>query len=91
MPEMVLDLRWALSFGSSLRYRLTEDGRGCNIYYVANTVRLGQNTTILADVQGLILESFGKIGKLSWVAIGFMGSVTVVLLLGFLYGSFEVK
>ncbi|KAI5455988.1 major facilitator superfamily domain-containing protein [Mariannaea sp. PMI_226] len=50
------------------------------------------DTTIAADVQGPILESLGEIEKLSWVGIGFpMGSVATILLLGSLYGSFEIK
>lgn len=52
----------------------------------------GLDTTIAADVQGPILESLGEIDKLSWVGIGFpMGSVAVVLLLGTLFTTFEIK
>ncbi len=43
-------------------------------------------------MQGPVLESLGEIEKLSWVGIGFpMGSVATILLLGSLYGSFEIK
>jgi MFS family permease len=43
-------------------------------------------------VQGPVLESLGEIEKLSWVGIGFpMGSVATILLIGSLYGSFEIK
>ena len=39
-----------------------------------------------------ILESLGEIEKLPWVGIGFpMGSVAVILLIGSLYGTFEIK
>ncbi|KAL6904127.1 major facilitator superfamily domain-containing protein [Trichoderma evansii] len=52
----------------------------------------GLDTSIAADVQGPILESLGEIEKLSWVGIGFpMGSVATILLLGSLYGSFDIK
>lgn len=62
------------------------------LYCIVNTARLGLDTTISADVQGPIIESLGEIGKLSWVGIGFpMGSVAVILLLGSLYGSLEIK
>ncbi|KAL6821171.1 major facilitator superfamily domain-containing protein [Trichoderma sp. SZMC 28015] len=55
-------------------------------------VLYGLDTSIAADVQGPVLESLGEIEKLSWVGIGFpMGSVATILLLGSLYGSFEIK
>ncbi|KAG9529769.1 MFS general substrate transporter, partial [Aureobasidium melanogenum] len=56
------------------------------------TYSIGLDTTISADVQGPILETFGDIEKLSWVGIGFpMGSVSIVLLVGALYALFEIK
>jgi MFS family permease len=43
-------------------------------------------------VQGPILQSLGEIEKLSWVGIGFpMGSVAIILLVGWCYGLFEIK
>ena len=55
-------------------------------------IRIGLDTTIAASVQGPILESLGEIEKLSWVGIGFpMGSVATILLLGSVYGSFDIK
>lgn len=52
----------------------------------------GLDTTIAADVQGPILESLGEIEKLAWVGIGFpMGSVAVILLIGNIYGLFNIK
>lgn len=52
----------------------------------------GLDTTVAADVQGTILEAFGSIEKLPWVGIGFpMGSVAMILLIGKLYGTFEIK
>lgn len=53
---------------------------------------LGLDTTIAADVQGPILKSLGEIEKLAWVGIGFpMGSVAVILLIGWCYALFEIK
>ncbi|KAG9844066.1 MFS general substrate transporter, partial [Aureobasidium melanogenum] len=58
----------------------------------AGALLYGLDTTISADVQGPILETFGDIEKLSWVGIGFpMGSVSIVLLVGALYALFEIK
>lgn len=38
------------------------------------------------------METLGEIEKLSWVGIGFpMGSVATILLLGSLYGAFDIK
>ena len=52
----------------------------------------GLDTTISASVQGPILASLGEIEKLAWVGIGFpMGSVAVILLLGWCYALFEIK
>ena len=52
----------------------------------------GLDTTISASVQGPILASLGEIEKLAWVGIGFpMGSVSVILLLGWCYALFEIK
>lgn len=52
----------------------------------------GLDTTIAADVQGSVFETFGQIEKLPWVGVGFpMGSVAVILLVGKLYGTFQIK
>ncbi|KAE9366275.1 MFS general substrate transporter [Stipitochalara longipes BDJ] len=52
----------------------------------------GLDTTISASVQGPILASLGEIEKLAWVGIGFpMGSVSVILLLGWCYAVFQIK
>jgi MFS family permease len=52
----------------------------------------GLDTTISASVQGPILASLGEIEKLAWVGIGFpMGSVSVILLLGWCFALFEIK
>lgn len=52
----------------------------------------GLDTTIAADVQASVYQDLGEIQKLPWVGIGFpMGSVAVILLIGKLYGTFEIK
>jgi hypothetical protein len=62
----------------------------CGLYLGA--LLYGLDTTIAASVQGPILLSLGEIEKLAWVGIGFpMGSVSVILLLGWFYALFEIK
>ncbi|KAF2659215.1 MFS general substrate transporter [Lophiostoma macrostomum CBS 122681] len=52
----------------------------------------GLDTTIAADVQGPIIERFGHVEQLAWVGAGFpLGSVCVILPLGNLYSSFNIK
>jgi MFS family permease len=52
----------------------------------------GLDTTIAADVQGPVVEAFGEIDKLAWIGAGFpMGSVATILLIGNLYGNFNMK
>jgi MFS family permease len=52
----------------------------------------GLDTTIAATVQASIYEDLGDIEKLPWVGIGFpLGSVAVILFVGKLYGTFEIK
>jgi MFS family permease len=43
-------------------------------------------------VQASVYEDLGNIEKLPWIGIGFpLGSVAVILLIGKLYGTFEIK
>ncbi|KAJ9614200.1 hypothetical protein H2200_002336 [Cladophialophora chaetospira] len=52
----------------------------------------GLDTTIAADVQPDIVKSLGQIEKLTWVGAGFpLGSVAIILPLGYAYGLFELK
>ncbi|CAF9907816.1 MAG: hypothetical protein GOMPHAMPRED_005994 [Gomphillus americanus] len=52
----------------------------------------GLDTTIAADVQGPVVETFGDVSQLTWLGSGFpLGSVAVILLLGSLYGNFDQK
>ncbi len=47
---------------------------------------------IAADVQPNIVKSLGNIEKLTWVGVGFpLGSVAIILPLGYAYGLFEIK
>jgi MFS family permease len=52
----------------------------------------GLDTTIAADVQPAIVETFGNIEKLAWIGSGFpLGSVATILPLGYAYGQFNIK
>ncbi|KAK1771923.1 major facilitator superfamily domain-containing protein [Phialemonium atrogriseum] len=52
----------------------------------------GLDTTIAADVQGAVVETFGHVDQLAWMGAGFpMGSVAIILLVGSLYTSFNMK
>lgn len=63
-PRPITGLRWFLFLGS--------------IYFVA--LLYGLDTTIVANIQGSLVEQFGEVEKLSWVGAGFpLGSVAVIL------------
>ena len=52
----------------------------------------GLDTTIAADVQASVYESLGEIQNLQWVGLGFpMASVAIILFVGRLYESFNMK
>lgn len=52
----------------------------------------GLDTTIAADVQGPVIEAFGRVQQLAWIGAGFpLGSVCVILLLGTLFSTFNMK
>jgi MFS family permease len=52
----------------------------------------GLDTTIAANVQPAIVKSLGNVQKLSWIGSGFpLGSIAVILPLGYGYGLFEIK
>lgn len=58
----------------------------------ASCILYGLDTTIVADVQGSVIERFGHVEQLVWVGAGFpLGSVCVVLPLGNLYNAFNIK
>ncbi|KAA8642462.1 hypothetical protein EYZ11_001015 [Aspergillus tanneri] len=52
----------------------------------------GLDTTIAADVQGPVIKAFGHVEQFAWIGAGFpMGSVCVILLLGTLFNTFNMK
>ncbi|RYP61547.1 hypothetical protein DL769_007647 [Monosporascus sp. CRB-8-3] len=52
----------------------------------------GLDTTIAADVQGAVVETFGEIEQLAWLGAGFpLGSVAVILPYGALFAKFNMK
>ncbi|PKY06171.1 major facilitator superfamily transporter [Aspergillus campestris IBT 28561] len=52
----------------------------------------GLDTTIAADVQGPVVAAFGHVDQFSWIGAGFpLGSVCVILLLGTLFNTFNMK
>ncbi|KAI1095727.1 MFS general substrate transporter [Rostrohypoxylon terebratum] len=63
----------------------------CVSLYITCTL-YGLDTTIAADVQGPVVQDLGHVDQLAWVGAGFpLGSVCVILLLGRLYGTFNMK
>ena len=52
----------------------------------------GLDTTIAADVQSAVVETFGSVGQLAWLGAGFpLGSVAVILPYGSLFNVFNMK
>lgn len=63
----------------------------CTALYIS-CILYGLDTTVAADVQGSVIEQFGHVEQLVWVGAGFpLGSVCVILPLGNLYNSFNIK
>ncbi|KAL7800321.1 major facilitator superfamily domain-containing protein [Trichoderma ceciliae] len=63
----------------------------CVSLYIG-TFLYGLDTTIAADVQGAVVEDFGHVDQLAWVGAGFpLGSVAIILLVGTLYTTFNMK
>ncbi|PTB75233.1 MFS general substrate transporter [Trichoderma longibrachiatum ATCC 18648] len=63
----------------------------CAALYIGTFI-YGLDTTIAADVQGAVVEAFGHVEQLAWIGAGFpLGSVSVILLYGVLYASFDMK
>lgn len=71
--------------------------RGVRWFIVCSSLNIacflyGLDTTIAADVQGPVTKEFGQVEKLSWIGAGFpLGSVCVILLLGTLLNTFNMK
>ena len=52
----------------------------------------GLDTTIAADIQAPVAQTFDEFGKLGWLGIGFtLGSVVFILPLGKAYAVFDTK
>ncbi|KAL7947566.1 major facilitator superfamily domain-containing protein [Trichoderma barbatum] len=63
----------------------------CIAIYVS-TFLYGLDTTIAADVQGSVVEAFSHVEQLAWIGAGFpLGSVSVLLLNGVMYNTFDMK
>lgn len=63
----------------------------CISLYISALV-FGLDTTIAADVQSSVVETFGHVDQLAWIGAGFpLGSVGVVLPVGMLFTRFNMK
>lgn len=63
----------------------------CAALYLS-ALMYGLDTTIAADVQASVINTFGSIDQLAWVGAGFpLGSVAVILPYGALYTTFNMK
>ncbi|KAL4963029.1 major facilitator superfamily domain-containing protein [Aspergillus stella-maris] len=52
----------------------------------------GLDNTIVADIQGSVVEQFGEIQKLTWLGSGFpLGSIALLLSIGKAYGLWNIK
>ena len=63
----------------------------CVALFSANFL-YGLDTTIAADIQAVVAQTFDDISKLGWLGIGFtLGSVALILPLGKAYAIFDTK
>ncbi|KAI1162627.1 major facilitator superfamily domain-containing protein [Nemania serpens] len=63
----------------------------CAALYISALI-YGLDTTIAADIQGAVVETFGEVSQLAWIGAGFpLGSVAVILPYGFLFTKFNMK
>ena len=63
----------------------------CVALFSANFL-YGLDTTIAADIQAAVAQTFDEISKLGWLGIGFtLGSVALILPLGKAYAIFDTK
>ncbi|KAF1815531.1 MFS general substrate transporter [Eremomyces bilateralis CBS 781.70] len=52
----------------------------------------GLDNTIVADVQGPVIETFGNVDKIGWLGIGFpLGSIATLATFGKAYSIFDIK
>ncbi len=63
----------------------------CVAIFSANAL-YGLDTTIAADIQGFVSESFDNVTQLGWLGVGFtLGSTVAILPLGKAFGIFDTK
>lgn len=63
----------------------------CLATFSAN-ILYGLDTTIAADIQGAVSESFDNVNQLGWLGVGFtLGSTVAILPLGRAYAIFDTK
>ncbi|KAL4909245.1 hypothetical protein BDW74DRAFT_174443 [Aspergillus multicolor] len=63
----------------------------CAALYLS-ALMYGLDTTIAADMQGPVTETFSEVSQLAWIGAGFpLGSVAVIVPYGFLYTTFSMK
>jgi MFS family permease len=63
----------------------------CTAIFSANLL-YGLDTTISADIQGVVSETFDNVTQLGWLGIGFsLGSTVAILPIGKAYGIFNTK
>lgn len=58
----------------------------------ATALMYGLDTTIAADIQAAVTETFDEVSQIAWIGAGFpLGSVGVLLPYGALYANFNMK
>ena len=58
----------------------------------SGNILYGLDTTIAADIQAAVSETFNNVSQLGWLGVGFtLGSTVTILPLGKVYGSFNTK
>ena len=63
----------------------------CAAIFSAN-ILYGLDTTIVADIQGAVSETFDNVTQLGWLGVGFtLGSTVAILPLGKAFGIFDAK
>ncbi|KAI1097407.1 MFS general substrate transporter [Jackrogersella minutella] len=63
----------------------------CVAIFSAN-ILYGLDTTIVADIQGAVSETYGNVAQLGWLGVGFtLGSTVMILPLGKAFGVFDNK
>ncbi len=63
----------------------------CAAIFSAN-ILYGLDTTIVADIQGAVSETYDNVTQLGWLGVGFtLGSTVAILPLGKAYGIFDAK